>query len=232
MNFDGWKNFKIKKYLVDNNIKSNSCEICNLPPIWNGKILTLQLDHIDGDRYNNDLSNLRIICPNCHTQTDTYCSKNSTRSFVNYRSISEMDLIEFFSKNSKLYLTDFCRYKNLNYGNAACRNYILKILGNTDSPYLIPVRDKYLELNYKKAFSKYKSKDDYFETVKKNNDKKYAILCEELVKSDIDFSKFGWVGKAADIIGIEPQYVKRWMIRFLPEFYERKCYKRKISIKN
>jgi Homeodomain-like domain-containing protein/HNH endonuclease len=49
----------------------NACESCELDPEWNGKPLTLELDHIDGDRLNNELSNLRLLCPNCHAQTET-----------------------------------------------------------------------------------------------------------------------------------------------------------------
>ena len=43
--------------------------------IWNDKKLSLQLDHINGDNSDNRLENLRFLCPNCHTQTETYCSK-------------------------------------------------------------------------------------------------------------------------------------------------------------
>jgi hypothetical protein len=41
-------------------------------PKWNGKDLVLQVDHIDGDWYNNSIENLRFLCPNCHTQTETW----------------------------------------------------------------------------------------------------------------------------------------------------------------
>jgi transposase len=49
----------------------HACTTCGLGPEWNGKPLTLELDHIDGDRLNNELSNLRLLCPNCHAQTET-----------------------------------------------------------------------------------------------------------------------------------------------------------------
>lgn len=52
------------------------CSICGIPDEWNNLPLTLHIDHIDGDTYNNDPSNLRIVCPNCHTQTPTYCVGN------------------------------------------------------------------------------------------------------------------------------------------------------------
>lgn len=57
----------------------NECKVCGLENSWNGLPLSLQLDHIDGDRTNNLLSNLRFICPNCHTQTNTYAGKKTDR---------------------------------------------------------------------------------------------------------------------------------------------------------
>lgn len=56
-----------------------NCSLCGQDRTWNGKELVLQLDHIDGDTTNNSLTNLRVLCPNCHTQTPTYCSKNKGR---------------------------------------------------------------------------------------------------------------------------------------------------------
>lgn len=63
----------LKRYLKE--IRGDKCEICKHPPIWNGKPLVLQLDHINGDSANNHPNNLRLVCPNCHTQTDTFTSK-------------------------------------------------------------------------------------------------------------------------------------------------------------
>lgn len=54
------------------------CSSCGQGPEWLGKPLVIQVDHIDGDSYNNVKSNLRFLCPNCHTQTDTYGRKKRT----------------------------------------------------------------------------------------------------------------------------------------------------------
>ncbi len=57
-------------------LKANECEYCGLGEIWNDGQLMMQLHHKDGNNKNNDIENLEILCPNCHSQTDTYCGKN------------------------------------------------------------------------------------------------------------------------------------------------------------
>ena len=66
-----YQSYKLKQRLYKENMKTNKCENCNIES-WNGKILECELDHIDGDRTNHCLSNLQILCPNCHSQTDTF----------------------------------------------------------------------------------------------------------------------------------------------------------------
>lgn len=61
--------------MINEGLKEDKCEICGQLPEWNGKPLVLQLDHINGDHYDNRIENLRIVCPNCHTQTDTFGTK-------------------------------------------------------------------------------------------------------------------------------------------------------------
>ena len=66
---------RLKQRLVEDGIWEEKCSICGLGPEWNGGLLVLQLDHIDGDRKNWALENLRLVCPNCHAQTPTFCRR-------------------------------------------------------------------------------------------------------------------------------------------------------------
>ena len=70
-----FQTYKLKIRLLKAGILENCCSICGIN-IWNQKSINLELDHIDGNRVNHLLSNLRLLCPNCHSQTETYRSKN------------------------------------------------------------------------------------------------------------------------------------------------------------
>ena len=53
----------------------HECALCGITT-WNNKPLTLHLDHVNGNSNDNNLANLRLLCPNCHSQTPTYCGRN------------------------------------------------------------------------------------------------------------------------------------------------------------
>lgn len=72
-------NSRLKIRLLRAKLLNDECYICGLESLWNGKSLTLQLDHINGNNTDNRLENLRLLCPNCHSQTDTFGSKNAKR---------------------------------------------------------------------------------------------------------------------------------------------------------
>jgi Zn finger protein HypA/HybF involved in hydrogenase expression len=67
----------VKRLVYENNLKKEKCVKCNLGPDWQGEGITLELHHIDGDIKNNELSNLEILCPNCHSQTKNHRGKKS-----------------------------------------------------------------------------------------------------------------------------------------------------------
>lgn len=73
-NFDTLsKNKKRDRILIEQN---GCCAICKTTQVWNGQPLRFELDHISGDKRDESRANLRLICPNCHSQTPTYKTKN------------------------------------------------------------------------------------------------------------------------------------------------------------
>lgn len=64
----------IKNTIIENKMLPYECSNCKINS-WDGKPLSLHLDHINGASNDNRLENLRFLCPNCHSQTDTYCGK-------------------------------------------------------------------------------------------------------------------------------------------------------------
>lgn len=69
------KSHILKRALIESGVEYK-CSECPTKDSWNGKPITLQIDHIDGDGFNNNKENLRFICPNCHSQTKNYGAKN------------------------------------------------------------------------------------------------------------------------------------------------------------
>ena len=66
----------LKRRLINENRLEYKCACCGNIGKWNGKSLSLQLDHINGINNDHRIENLRFLCPNCHSQTKTYSGKN------------------------------------------------------------------------------------------------------------------------------------------------------------
>lgn len=65
----------LRRYILKNNLLEYKCSVCGCTE-WNGKTLSLEIDHINGINNDNRIENLRFLCPNCHSQTTTYGSRN------------------------------------------------------------------------------------------------------------------------------------------------------------
>lgn len=65
----------VKRVILRDKLLLNKCAICGIPPEWNGRPLTLILDHINGVSNDNRLENLRLVCGNCNSQLDSHAGK-------------------------------------------------------------------------------------------------------------------------------------------------------------
>jgi len=101
-------------------VKEYKCSICGISE-WNNAKIVLHLDHIDGDNTNNLIHNLRLLCPNCHSQTETYCRKTDSRKIYYDNVIKNNNNIKNNSKPKTQYK---CSCGNIKYSknpNSSCK---------------------------------------------------------------------------------------------------------------
>jgi Zn finger protein HypA/HybF involved in hydrogenase expression len=97
----------LKKRLVEENVLEYKCEKCSNIGEWLGEKITLQLDHKNGIFNDNKIENLRFLCPNCHSQTDTFAGKKMKKekkqttnlnSYVNRRKVERPPLNQLLNE--------------------------------------------------------------------------------------------------------------------------------------
>lgn len=93
--------------------RGHRCEECKLAE-WNDIPITLELEHIDGDRKNNTKENLKLLCPNCHSQTPTW--RRSSSPGWNKQKYTDEEIIEAIQSHYNL--NQVLEYLNLRYGSA------------------------------------------------------------------------------------------------------------------
>lgn len=100
----------LRAALIKNGVEYK-CSRCGINE-WQGENLVLDVDHIDGDPFNNLFHNLRFLCPNCHRLTPTFCNNRKRKG-------SDVVKPEFYSYICKDCL-GVCRTKNKPYNNGIC----------------------------------------------------------------------------------------------------------------
>ena len=83
----------VKQRLMSAGLKELRCEACGLVD-WRGEPIALQLHHVNGDGLDNRLENLRLLCPNCHSQTDTWGGRNKFRRDASRARSATSELLE------------------------------------------------------------------------------------------------------------------------------------------
>ena len=100
-----YSNANLRKRLIECGLKENKCENpeCGLTE-WHGKPIVCELHHIDGNHYNNNLDNLQMLCPNCHSQTNSFRkTKNSIKKEEEKKDYTYVDEIAKKKQDKKMY---------------------------------------------------------------------------------------------------------------------------------
>lgn len=93
-----YSNEAIKQRIVANDLFEYKCKKCGIKE-WQGETIVLDLDHVNGNNRDNRLENLRYLCPNCHSQTDTYKGRNKNTGKIK---ISDKELLTAYQKHSNI----------------------------------------------------------------------------------------------------------------------------------
>lgn len=91
-------NEAVTRILVEKNIMAYECDVCALTE-WQGKFITLELDHKNGDRHDNRIENLHFLCPNCHSQTPNFRGKNINNG---QKKVSDDDMINALNSHTSI----------------------------------------------------------------------------------------------------------------------------------
>lgn len=89
-----YSNELVKQRIVKDNLLEYRCTKCGIDS-WQGETIVLDLDHINGNNTDNRLINLRYLCPNCHSQTDTYKGRNKNSG---KQKVSDSELLTAYNK--------------------------------------------------------------------------------------------------------------------------------------
>lgn len=178
---------KLKERLIKSGLKPNHCEVCG----FSGK---LELHHINGDRTDNRLENLQILCPNCHAETDNYRGRHKESSKIKRKSASELVL----SEDDIIERNELRKLKRR-------RDY--RILHNLPEDYERPnPTPKYCVFCGKEIKGKHKNKYCSVECYQEDTKGNRPQLIE-LIKSFIELGSFLKVGKK---YGVSDNAVRKW----------------------
>lgn len=150
----------LKKRLYKEGLKERKCEMCGQGEEWMGKKMSLILDHINGDRFDNRLENLRIVCPNCNATLETHCrGKNKSEYNEKSKKCENLSCNNMIRKKN-----NFCIncWKKIRRGDIE-NDFALKIISKSrkvERPPYEQLLNEIKELGYKGTGRKYGVSDN------------------------------------------------------------------------
>lgn len=208
---------ELKKRLLKAGLLKNKCDLCGLEGEWQGQPIVMAMDHKDGDNTNHRLENIRMLCPNCHSQSETYCGRNVDPGASS--SVADEEFIEALRAATTIHEALKALGKP---GSETWYKRARQLIETQNIEHLKPC-----SRTVKKRNAKYGSQEDYHQARRSQYIIEQLPYVDKVLTSGIDFSKFGWVTQVAAIINQKPQKVHEWMQTLMPEFYKAKCFKRK-----
>ena len=182
---------RLRQLIFENNLFEYKCNCCGIKE-WNRKFITLEIEHKDGDVYNNHKSNLELLCPNCHSQTKTF-RKNRSKKLK--KSVSEIKIIETFKNKNNINQT----LLELNLSNSGGNYKRVKNILKKNNITIISPTIEHTEITYKDKIFKYK---------------------EIIQNSNIDFSKQTWGIEVSKLIDKTPQWSLKFVKKHLPHLID------------
>ena len=125
----------VKRYIMKHSLMEYKCSECGLSNKWNNKELVLHIHHKNGNHIDNNLNNLQFICPNCHSQTNTYCGRGAQKEFPCNDKVIEAIKISYsiaeVLRNLNLKITDYHAYRKI---KSIIKEYKLSLLTKLIKP--------------------------------------------------------------------------------------------------
>jgi 5-methylcytosine-specific restriction endonuclease McrA len=193
----------LRRCILNNNLFEYKCNKCGIKD-WNGKNITLEIEHKDGNNWNNKENNLELLCPNCHSQTLTFRKKGIN---IPKKQITDNEILEQL-KNCTNINQVLINLKLSNSGGNYKRVHKIIKLHNLDSFYNLP------QIEPKPSIYKTTHKEIFEKRI------------QDIKDSNIDFSSSGWGVKLGKHLGLTSYAAMSWVKKNLPEFYKN-CFQHK-----
>lgn len=182
-NSDYTKTSGLKFRLIREGLLKNKCNECGLEKEWNSKPITLQIDHINGKRDDNRIENLRILCPNCHSQTYNFCGRNKEKNKT--KTVKAIK-----RKQNKQYKCKICGGKtNRNSKNKLCWTCWCVVQRKTKRPDIRILKEQINLLGYRGTSRKYSVSDNALRKWIEFDNKYNGILEKNIAEEEDIFKK-------------------------------------------